>query len=188
MPPDSTTAVVPDRDGATRPESSAATPTAPAPSTKSLARSISSIIASATSSSSTVTTSSSQRPMSGRVIRPGCLTAMPSASVVMAPAATDWFAYGAQDSICTPMTFTPGSARLTAMAMPLASPPPPTGTITRCSSGMSSTSSRPSVACPAMIAGSSNGWMKAIPASAARASAEAMAASTPSPPCSTVAP
>ena len=69
----------------TRPASSAATPTAPAPSTYSFARSISSTIASAIDSSSTVTISSIQCSISGRVIAPGVFTAIPSASVATGP-------------------------------------------------------------------------------------------------------
>ena len=87
LPPLSTTHVVPTRAGLTRPESSAATPTAPAPSTKSLARSISSTMASATASSSTTTMSSSHSSISGRVISPGRFTAMPSARVTTGPCA-----------------------------------------------------------------------------------------------------
>ena len=120
--------------------------------------------------------------------RPGCLTAIPSASVVIAPATTGWSVYGAHPSICTPTTLISASARFSAIAMPLANPPPPTGTITRRRSGTSSSSSSPSVACPATMAGSSKGWMKAIPSSAARVRAAVTAASTVSPLSRTVAP
>ena len=134
---------------------SAATPTAATPSKKSFARSIRNIMASATSSSPTVTMSSTQASTKGRVIRPGRLTAMPSARVVIAPPATGWLAYGAQLSTCTPTTVMDGSARFSAMATPLARPPPPIGMTTRRRSSTSSTSSSPSVAWPAMMARSS---------------------------------
>ena len=67
--------------GATWPPSSAATPTAPAPSTTSLQRSSSTTIASATSSSSTAAIPSSHSPSSASVRSPGRLTAIPSAIV-----------------------------------------------------------------------------------------------------------
>ena len=94
--------------GATRPASNAATPTAPAPSTYSFARSISSTIASAIDSSSTVTISSIHRSTSGRVIAPGALTAIPSASVATGPTGAGWPEYGAHTAAWTPTIRTAG--------------------------------------------------------------------------------
>ena len=79
---------MPPSAGATWPPSSAATPTAPAPSTTSLQRSISSTIASAVSSSPTATTSSTHWESSRMVSSPGFLTAMPSAIVIDSVAST----------------------------------------------------------------------------------------------------
>ena len=80
--------MAPSAEGLTSAESSAATPTAPAPSTTSFARSSSRTIASAVSSSLTTTTSSTKRATSGRVSSPGRFTAMPSAIVEAALTAT----------------------------------------------------------------------------------------------------
>ena len=91
-------------------------------------------------------------------------------------------------STCTPTTSISGRADLTAIAMPLARPPPPTGTTILARSGTSSSSSRPSVPWPATTSGSSNGCTKAMPASCARARAAATHSSTPAPPRCTIAP
>ena len=96
--------------------------------------------------------------------RPGCLTAMPSARVTTGPAGAGSPAYGradggldADDAHVGTLATSPRSPRRTA------SPPPPSGTTTQARSARSSTSSRPSVPCPATTAGSSNGWQNAMP-------------------------
>ena len=117
--------------GVTSPACTAATPTAPAPSTYSLARSISITMASAMASSSTATISSTQCSTSGPVSSPRCLTAMPSASVTTGPEAGASPRYGEHTAACTPITRTAGSSDLTAIATPDARPPPPSGTTTQ---------------------------------------------------------
>ena len=114
LPPESTITVVPVAPAETLPDSSAATPTAPPPSTTSFARSISHTIASAVSSSSTTTSSSTHRSTSASVSLPGRLTAMPSAIVAAfgvhisgSPRASD-SGNGAHASTWTPMTRTSG--------------------------------------------------------------------------------
>ena len=139
-------------------------------------------------SSSTVTSSSTHVATSGAVNVPGCLTAMPSASVTTGPAGEAPPAYGTHTAACTPITRTWGSSDLTAMAVPAARPPPPTGTMTHDRSGTSSTSSSPSVPWPATTAGSSKGWQNAMPVSSARARAAFIASSSEAPPSTTVAP
>ena len=75
----------------------------------------------------------------------------------------------------------PGSCALAAIAIPDASPPPPTGiTIVR-TSGHCSMISRPTVPWPAITSGWSNGWMYTLPRSCAWAIAAAMASSTLAP-------
>ena len=149
LPPESTATVVPVAAGLICPPSSAATPTAPAPSTTSLQRSSSSAIASAVSSSPTITNSSASSVRIGSVIPPGRLTAMPSAIVsaeeasIGSPAAID-SGNGAHAAACTPTICTSGLTSLIASATPAASPPPPTGITTLARSGTSSSSSRPS--------------------------------------------
>src|SRR4051812_12038796 len=193
LPPLRTTHVVPRGAAAVCPPMSAATPTAPAPSTTSFAFSMQSTIASATSSSGTTTTSSSQCRTSGRVSSPGRFTAMPSAIVSADGTPTDSprrndSANAATVSTCTPTTSTSGRCALIAIATPLDSPPPPTGTTTFARSGTSSSSSSPSVPCPAMTSASSNGCTNAIPASSARARARVTHSSTELPPMWTTAP
>ena len=122
--------------GSTAPLISAATAIAPAPSVTSFARSASRTIASTITSSPTVTMPSSQRSISGRVSSPGRLTAMPSAIVRALGVSTgSWAAIesaiAAQPSAWTPITSIEGSWSFSAIASPLASPPPPTGTSTR---------------------------------------------------------
>ena len=112
LPPDSTTHVVPVAGGVTSPACTAATPTAPAPSTYSLARSISITMASAMASSSTATISSTQCSTSGPVSSPRCLTAMPSASVTTGPEAGASPRYGAHTAAWTPITLHRGQQRL----------------------------------------------------------------------------
>ncbi len=158
--------MVPARAAVVRPASSAAAPTAPAPSTTSLARSSRNTIASAISSSVTATTSSTQRSISDSVSSPGRLTAIPSAMV-----RADWTATGfpslsdsrtgAQLEAWTPITSIEARADFSAIATPLTSPPPPTGTITRARSSTCSSNSSPIVPCPAITSGSSNGCTNA---------------------------
>ena len=56
-----------------------------------------------------------------------------------------------------PMTVTAGCRPATAAPMPPASPPPDTPATTAASPGTCSSSSRPTVPCPAITSGSSNG-------------------------------
>ena len=64
----------------------------------------------------------------------------------------------------TPTTRMPGRRAVAATAMPAMSPPPPTGTTMRSTSGRSSRISTATVPWPAIIASSSNGCRKRIPA------------------------
>ena len=111
------------------------------------------------------------------------MTAIPSAMVSAEltgtgfPAASDPTT-GAHPATCTPITSIAGRADLSAIATPLTSPPPPTGTITRARSGTCSSSSSPSVPCPAITSGSSNGWTNAIAGSCAASSCAASSASS----------
>ena len=79
FPPERMGIAIPDPPA--RPASSAATPTAPAPSTTSFARSSSNTIASLISSSVTATMSSRTSSRIRLVHSPGSLTAIPSAIV-----------------------------------------------------------------------------------------------------------
>ena len=139
-------------------------------------------------SSLTVTMSSTHVAISGPVISPGCFTAMPSASVRTGPSATESPQYGAHTLAWTPTIRTWGSTDLTAIAMPDASPPPPSGTMICDSCSTSSSSSRPSVPCPAMTAGSSNGAQKVVPLASARSRDRATASDSAAPCSITVAP
>ena len=76
----------------------------------------------------------------------------------------------------------------TAAATPAISPPPPTGTTTVWTSGTSASTSRPTVPCPAMTSGWSNGGMSTAPVSAENRAAAASASSTAWPTSSTLAP
>ena len=76
-----------------------------------------------------------QRSISASVSSPGRLTAMPSAIVSAGSTATgspsrSESANGAQAAAWTPTTSTSGRCVLIAIATPLTSPPPPTGTMT----------------------------------------------------------
>ncbi len=50
-----------------------------------------------------------------------------------------------------------------ASAIPASSPPPPVGTTTHAASGSCSSTSRPTVPCPAMMSSWSKGWISAAP-------------------------
>ena len=108
--------------------------------------------------------------------RPGRLTAIPSAIVSAESTATG--APGLQrgrerraglDLNADHLDL--GPRDLSAIATPLTSPPPPTGTTTRARSGTWSSSSSPSPPWPAITSGSSNGWTKASPSASARSRA-----------------
>src|SRR5438552_3280380 len=96
FPPERTATAGP--DPLARPAISAATPTAPAPSTTNFERSSRSTIASLISSSETVTISSRTSSRIAEVSSPGCLTAIPSAIVYLSR------------RISTPTTRTTGGA------------------------------------------------------------------------------
>ena len=114
LPPDRTTSAGPSPPPAL-PASSAAIPTAPAPSTTSFDRSSRRTIASVISSSATWTMSSSSESSIPIVSSPGYLTKMPSAIVKPDLPA------------CTPTIRTSGFTARSAVAMPAARPPPPMG-------------------------------------------------------------
>ncbi len=170
----------------TRPARTAATGAAPAPSTTSFDRSRRRTIACEISSSSTTTTSSISSSRISRVSVPGCFTAMPSA--IVAPDGS-LPANGAQAADWTPTILTSGRRARSAIAVPAASPPPPTG-ITTVSSpdGSCPASSRPRVPCPATTRASSKACTNVAPVSASRVRAIATVSSNPSPASSTVAP
>ena len=157
FPPDNKTTVLP--TASIFSARIAATPTAPAGSTTSFARSSNITNARAMSSSLTVTTSSTVSLMMSKLSFPGRATAMPSAMVgfisidVGSPAASDG-GYAAALADCTPMTrIVRPSTRaccFIALATPEISPPPPIGTMTVSTSGTCSSISRPTVPCPAM--------------------------------------
>jgi hypothetical protein len=133
-----------------------------------LARSRQSSNALDTLSSDTVTTRLAFSAKMAKASFPGLATAMPSAMVGPGVTATGWPAaseagYGAQVSACAPITRMAGLAPLAAIAMPAASPPPPTGTAIVRTPGHCSTISRPTVPCPATTSGCSKGWMKTEP-------------------------
>ncbi len=85
LPPERIATTVPGPSAGTRPARIAATPTAPAGSTTSLARSSSTRRARAMSSSVTVTTASTASRTISKLRMPGLLTAMPSAIVATTP-------------------------------------------------------------------------------------------------------
>ena len=101
---------------------------------------------------------------------PATGTAMPSATVVPPDARSRPVVAASIDghrSLCTPTTTTSGRRALAATAIPATSPPPPTGTTSASRSGWSASSSRATVPCPAMTAGSSYGCTSTRPSSAA---------------------
>ena len=142
------------------PDMHAASGVAAAPSTTLFSNSIRRRIARAISSSVTVTT----RSTSGRAISnafvPTCGMASPSASVgcivifvgLPAPSAAEKLA---TFSASTATIFAFSRSVLMTKETPASKPAPPTGMITASRSGICSTSSRPIVPWPAMIAGSS---------------------------------
>jgi len=167
FPPESRQTVLPARSGI-RWFRTAASVTAPAPSTSSLVFSSNETIARAISSSSTCTISSTQLQMTGTVRAPGSFTAIPSANVTLTglsiglPAAKDADMEGAAiDS--TPIMRTWGAFSRMAVAMPAIRPPPPTGMIRLRTSGISSSISRAIVPWPAITSSSSKGWTKSAP-------------------------
>ena len=177
------------RPGRPRPAISAATPTAPAPSATSLARSISSTMASAIASSSTVTISSIQR----RDERTGDLAGMlhrdpvgqrQHRTVGHRVAAVR----GAHAGLDTDHRDV-GEHRLDGDGQPGGEPAPAERDDDRTTGrSMSSSSSRPSVPCPAITATSSNGGQKLVPLAADRSSDSATASFSAAPCSITVAP
>src|SRR5438105_956079 len=165
----------------TLPARSAATPTAPAPSTTSFARSSRRTIAVEISSSETDTSALSVASRIDIVNSPGALTAIPSAIVKPLPP-------GRQLAAWTPTTSTSGRTACSASEIPEQRPPPPMGTTTVATSGSWSASSSPSVPCPAITASSSKGWTKSAPASSTLATAAFGESSNRAPVISTRAP
>ena len=148
--------------------STAATAATPAGSTTSLARSRQKSSARERSSSVTVRTSSTRPRTWANVRSPGEATAIPSAIVDMLGSATGRPAArdpgnAAAASAWTATTLTSGRRALTAAAIPETSPPPPVQTTTVATSGHWSSTSRPTVPCPAITSGWSKGWMKTEP-------------------------
>ena len=167
LPPESTSATRRPASPSGR-LSSAASGAAPAPSTTVFSISSRSRIALASSSSFTVTTSSAYRAARSKVTSPTRRTAMPSAIVGAAGTRTRCRAcsercIAGMASASTPITRTAGRRALIASATPAMSPPPPTGTTTASRSSTWSSSSRPSVPCPATTRASSNGWTNTAP-------------------------
>ena len=124
----------------------------------------------------TVRTSSTSPRTWAKVRSPWQATAIPSAIVVMAGSATGCPAASepgnaAASSACTATTFTSGRRAFTAAAIPETSPPPPVQTTTVATSGHWSSTSGPTVPCPAMTSGWSNGWMKTEPVASAYSAA-----------------
>ena len=140
LPPDRIATVVPLAAGSTTPAISAATPTAPAPSTSSFERSSRNTIASAMGSSATVTRPLRCSSSSGPVICPWPLTAMPSAMVCSGSVAR------------TPRP-PPRPAAPAPRPRPARHRPP--ATTTRARSGTSVANSRPTPAWPAITSQSS---------------------------------
>jgi hypothetical protein len=140
--------------------------------------------------------STASRTMS-KLSTPGLPTAMPSAIVgstvisVGAPRFSDT-GYAAALAACTPTTRTllPSAAArcLTALATPEIRPPPPMGTTTVATSGTSSSTSRPSVPCPATTSWWSNGWMNTAPVRSANSAAASSGSCTVWPTSTTSAP
>ena len=144
----------------TVPLNRAATPTAPAPSTSNLLRSMRSRTAAIISSSFTRTTSSTRRWIIEKVSSPGRFTAIPSAMVAIvgrvdsSPASREVRQLDAP-AACTPMIVILGRSARAAIAIPAMRPPPPMGTTIASASGKSLNISKPSVPCPAITSGSS---------------------------------
>ena len=150
------------------PARAAASGAAPAGSTTVFVRSRSRSRARERSSSETVTMSSTSAVHVGQGQSDTRFTAIPSAMVSMRsrvttrPAARD-ADIDAAPSASTPTSLTSGRSALRAAPTPLMSPPPPMATATVPASAACSASSRPSVPCPAMTSGSSNGETNVAP-------------------------
>ena len=118
---------------------------------------------------------------------------MPSAMVCMddsatgSPAARDP-GHAAAAAACTPTTRTSGRSALITAAIPPSSPPPPVQTSTVRASGTCSSTSRPTVPCPAITSAWSKGCTNSAPVSCANAMAAAMLWSIVSPSRRTSAP
>ena len=102
--------------------------------------------------------------MIGKVSSPGLVACSPSAIVrgtgieVRSPAASERLT-SSPASGSTPMILSPGANALAAVAQPEIRPPPDTGTTSASRGPASSSSSSPTVPCPAITRGSSNGWI-----------------------------
>jgi hypothetical protein len=164
---------------ATRPSISAATVIAPLGSATSLHRSMRWRMARTMASSSTVTTSSRNASWCAKGTVPIRMDISPSAmlcvdgSVTGSPASRARASFGAPEG-STPITRTAGRSCLTAAATPALNPPPPTGTRTVFTVGMSSTISRPTVPCPAMIRASSKGGTSVPPSDSTSSTARSI--------------
>mmetsp|Transcript_6678 Transcript_6678/g.16148 ORF Transcript_6678/g.16148 Transcript_6678/m.16148 type:complete len:361 (-) Transcript_6678:144-1226(-) len=168
---------------------SPATPSAPAGSKMARVSSKTSLMAAQISSLLTTITPSTKSLHSRNVSAPTSVTAVPSANVptlgssTRSPAAR-LRAMASASSLSTPYTFTSGRSRFSTAAMPAISPPPPTGTNTASTSSHCRKISNPTVPCPAITAGWSNGGTNTFPVASATRSASFFAASKLSP-CST---
>ena len=163
------------RAAATRPCISAATATAPAPSTTSFERSSSSTIASRhlvvrdRHDLVHVALDQRQREVARALDRDAVADRVRRARPDR-PVGRERVDVGAQASAWTPTTRAPGSHSDAASAMPLASPPPPSGTTTSCASGAWRAISSPTVPWPATTsAGRRRARASGPPASARRA-------------------
>ena len=138
--------------------SSAASPAAPAPSTRVFSISSSMTMACSMSPSSTSSMSVTNALMMPVAITPGVPTAIPSAMVLL-PCGC-WVPLMALTMlgnrlVCTPTMSIDGLIAFAATAIPAIKPPPPTAITSVSSSGTACSISRAMVPCPATMASSS---------------------------------
>ena len=140
-----------------------------------------SLIAAQIASLSTNTISSTVCVAIANVCSPTSRTATPSANSPTRSSTTRWPAsrerfIASASTGSTPMMRTEGMTALTYAAMPASRPPPPTGMkMASRAPGRWRTISSPTVPCPAMTSGSSNGWMNVSPVRDASSEAKAYA-------------
>ena len=175
--------------------SSAATAATPAGSTTILARSRQSSSARDIASSETVTTSSTTSLKTSKVHLaraadrdPVRHRGHPLQRAPGGPAVSEGGYAAAALGLHARPPATSGRSALTATPTPATSPPPPVHTSTVRTSGHCSSTSRPTVPCPAMMSAWSNGCTSTAPVSAAQARATTSASSTVDPDSRTSAP
>src|SRR4051812_9188437 len=184
LPPETTATTVWPGSSAIFPASNAAVEAA-APSSQA------SFIRAYTQRNPSCSSSSERRTVSTPSLEQSSMQASPANGALNASAAlrgvtgTEWPAarpeWSAVDSSgSTPMTRASGRRAFMAAAIPLTSPPPPTGTITTSGTGPSSRISSATVPWPAMTAGSLNGCTSVRPVSSISSSRRANAVVGPS--------